>query len=274
MDYSPLSSLISSLERGTKLHICVTFFDNYGNRKTLPAYGQSFHSMPVCTAIKNMPGGRAACYRCRKVVRTLVARHRRACSGLCVHGVYEHCRPVIYDDRVICVIFVGNVLTDDPAQRRKLEKQVDSSLLETMEDRYSEAECAEIADILESYILLLFDRYGVENSAYDPLVENIKNYIQENLIHDFSMEDLATAFNYNSKYLGHVFKSRTGRSIRSYCNIARVNRAKELLADTKQGIADIALQVGFNSVAYFDRVFFKVTKLTPQQYRDALGKAK
>jgi len=88
------------------------------------------------------------------------------------------------------------------------------------------------------------------------------------------MEDLATAFNYNSKYLGHVFKSRTGRSIRSYCNIAKVNRAKELLTDTKQGIADIALQVGFNSVAYFDRVFFKVTKLTPQQYRDALGKAK
>ena len=88
------------------------------------------------------------------------------------------------------------------------------------------------------------------------------------------MSELAAAFNYSEKYLGRIFKTRSGQSIKAYCSAMKVMSAKRLLVDTKLSVADIALQVGFNSVTYFDRVFSRITGLTPQQYREALNKTK
>ena len=272
MDHSDLSSLISALERGTRAHICVAFLENCGNRKTLCSHSQTTHNSPVCLAVKQNPEGLSSCYRCRMTVQKAVIRRRKSMGGTCTNGVYEYCHPVVYDDRVIAVVFVGNILTPDPRQRRRLERLNNSSLPDTMEQNMTPADCAALADILESYIVFLFDRYGIENKTYDPLIANIKTYIRENLSYNFSMAELAAAFNYTEKYLGRMFKARTGQSVKAFCNAARVAPAKKLLTDTKLGIAAIAEQLGFSSIAYFDRVFFKITGLSPQQYREALDK--
>ena len=205
-------------------------------------------------------------------VQKAVIRRRKSMGGICTNGIYEYCRPVVYDDRVIAVIFVGNILTGDPRQHARLARLNDPALTDTMERNMTPEDCAALADILESYIVFLFDRYGIENKTYDPLIANIKTYIRENLSYNFSMEELASAFNYTEKYLGRMFKARTGQSVKGYCNAARVAQAKKLLTDTKLSIAAIAEQLGFSSIAYFDRVFSKITGLSPQQYREALGK--
>lgn len=267
MEHATLSNLIDTLEFGTKLHICVAFLSNCGNRKTRCTHGQSVHNMPVCMAVKKDPQGLASCYRCRNTVQRTVVRTGKSMAGLCTNGVYEYCRPVRHEGRPICVIFVGNVLTDDPEQREKLLAKVKPELLETMEQNCTPADCVKIADVLESYIHFLFDRYGIENVTFDPLVENIKGFIRENMAYDFTMEELATSFGYTPKYVGRVFKLRTGQSVKEYCNRERVNRAKSLLTDTDLEIEEIAWQVGFNSVNYFDRVFRKITGFAPQSYR-------
>lgn len=273
MEHSPLTSLIDALERGTKAHICVAFLDNCGNRKTLCTHAQTTHDRPVCKAVKASAEGLAACYRCRVTVQKAVVRHRRPIGGFCVHGVYEYCRPVVYEDRVIAVISVGNVLTRDPAQREKLDWLKDPALLETMENAMTREDCTQIAEILESYILFLFTRYGIENMTYDPLIENIKSYIRENMAYSFTMAELAAAFNYTEKYLGRMFKNRTGQSVKAYCNATRVAYARNLLADTKLSIAAVAEQLGFSGTAYFDRVFLRLTGLSPQQYREAVERS-
>ena len=124
MEHTTLSNLIDTLEYGTKLHICVSFLSNCGNRKTRCTHSQSVHDRPVCLAVKKDPQGLVSCYRCRNIVQKAVVRYRRPIAGLCANGVYEYCRPVIYEERPVCVIFVGNVLTDDPVQRRKLTDRV------------------------------------------------------------------------------------------------------------------------------------------------------
>ena len=272
MDHATLSDLIETLERGTKLHICIAFMDNCGNRKTLCSYRQAVHDRPVCMDIKREHDGLVACYRCRNVVQRAVVQRRKPMAGLCVHGVYEYCKPVVYENRVICVIFVGNILPAESDDRERLERLVGRELLETMEQHCTVEDCAKIADVLESYIVFLFDTYGIENKTFDPLVENIKNYIRENLAYDFSIEELAADFNYTPKYLGHLFRSRTGQSIKEYCNLLKVNQAKRLLTESDLNIATIAVQVGFNSITYFDRVFHKETGLSPQRYRSSAQK--
>ena len=100
------------------------------------------------------------------------------------------------------------------------------------------------------------------------LIENIKSYIDENLLHDFSMSDLSTVFNYNEKYLGRLFRQKTGTTIKEYCNSAKIKKAKRLLQDSQLTIAAIAAQVGYNNVTYFNRIFKLLTGVSPQTYRN------
>ena len=272
MDHCSLSSLITALECGTNLHICVAFMNNYGNRKTRCLNSQVIHGMPVCMKAKNTQDGLAGCYRCRSLVQQYIVSKRKSLGGFCTNGIYEYCRPVIYDDNVIAVIYIGNIYLGTAQQRIKLQGTIGLELLSTMEHSFDPADCQRTADVLESYIVFLFDQYGNEGMTYDPLMENIKNYIRENMAYGFSIAELAAAFNYNEKYLGRLFKSREGCSIRDYCNSIRVKRAKKLLEETDQSIAQIAGQVGFNNITYFDRVFYQIVHLSPRAYRTAVRK--
>lgn len=272
MERSKLSELILSLERGTNIHICVAFQNNYGNRMTRCPREQAIHEMPACLTAKNTQGGLAACYRCRSIVQKYVISKRRSLGGLCKKGLYEYCRPVVYGDDVIAVIYVGNVYLGTSDQIEKLSKYIPAELYDTMEHDFTPADCEGIADLVESYILFLFDKYGNEGMTYDPLTENIKNYICENMAYGFSISELAAAFNYNEKYLGRLFKSREGMTIRDYCNCLRVDKAKNLLRDTDLSISQIAAQVGFNNITYFDRVFSSVVSVSPRTYRIAVKK--
>lgn len=274
MECATLGDLIEILEMGTKLHISITFLDDCGNRKTQRTKSQSIHDSPVCMTIKHQHGKLASCYRCRNTVQKAVIQHRKPMGGVCINGVYEYCHPVVYEDRVICVIFIGNILTADPAQRERLGEGIGSELLKTMESGCSRDDCEKIANVLDSYIKFLFDRYGIENTTFDPLVENIKNYIRENLAYGFSMEELADTFNYTPKYLGYLFRSKTGMTVKSYCNHLKILQAKSLLEETDMSIETIAVQVGFNSITYFDRVFSEKVKLSPQAYRASGRKLK
>lgn len=267
MEKIGLNHLIDALEQGTKIHINVEFFNNYGNRLTHRTHSQVVHDSPACIAAKAMPQGLSECYRCRRIVVKKARHYRKSFGGYCFRGIYEYCRPIIFEDQFVGVIFIGNILTQDPEQRRRLECFADPEILYSMEQNYTPADCARTADIIENYITFLFEKYGNDNKNYDPLLENIKSYIRENMAYDISLSELANIFSYNEKYLGQLFKARSGYTVKEYCNMIRVDRAKHLLAQTKQSIANIAQQLGFSNVTYFDRVFRKITGVSPREYR-------
>ena len=270
MRYNDLSSLITALEYGTKLHISVVFLKHYGNRKMVRPFPQKVHLCPVCDYAKEKDF--TGCFRCRNTVLKLLLKRKTSFGGYCAKGVYEYCRPVLRSGEVAAVVFVGNILTDDPAQLEKLSQHIRKPLLKTMQTDFTQSDCHRIADLVESYIHYLMDRYGeTAQKPYDVLIENIKNYIEENLLHEFSMADLAAVFNYNEKYLGRIFKERTGITIKEYCNLSKIGEAKLLLANTTLSITAIATQVGYNNVTYFDRLFKRITGLSPQEYRNEVS---
>ena len=137
-----------------------------------------------------------------------------------------------------------------------------------MQKDFSPEDCERTADILESYISLLLDIYGERTpQTFDSLVEDVRIYIEENAHQDFAVSALAQHCNYNRKYLGRIFKQRTGYTIQEYCNQVRLKKAKRLLKSTKLSVAKIAALAGYNNVTYFIRVFKADTLLTPHQYR-------
>jgi AraC-like DNA-binding protein len=78
---------------------------------------------------------------------------------------------------------------------------------------------------------------------------------------------LAESYSKNEKYLGRVFKSDMGISFSEYCNSLKLSKAARMLLDSKDKVIDIALECGFNNIAYFNRLFSKVYGISPSEYR-------
>ena len=93
------------------------------------------------------------------------------------------------------------------------------------------------------------------------------NYIHNNFERDISLGDIAKFVFLSPSYFTRAFKEETGMSPISYLLKTRIERAKELLADTGLKISDIALSVGFSNQQRFNEMFKKYAKVTPLQYR-------
>ena len=269
MDCCDLGSFLDALVCGTNLHISVVFAGKPGSGKMRRAYHHVVHRKPICIAMRKNQEGVNSCIRCRMTVQNYIIRHGKPMSGYCAKGVFEYCAPVLYRGEVIAVIFIGNIYTGAQEQKRRFGESLTPQLLETMEHRYSPADCANTAEVISSYIRMLADRYGLDDENNDSLMESIKSYIRDNYTYDFSVSELAEMFGYNAKYLGRLFKNRTGTTINAFCNTQRIIEAKKLLSETDMRITDIALHTGFNNISYFNYVFFQHTGVSPSVYRSA-----
>lgn len=100
----------------------------------------------------------------------------------------------------------------------------------------------------------------------------IKRYIDENMHDELSLVKLAEQVYFNPSYLSRLFKQMTGINLSEYISGARVEKAKQLLANESIKIKDVAEAVGYLSPTNFSRFFKSMTDFTPQEYRDiAIG---
>jgi two-component system, response regulator YesN len=104
----------------------------------------------------------------------------------------------------------------------------------------------------------------------DKVIMILENYIDRNLHGDISLVKLSDLVHFNATYLSRFYKHATGRSISDYISEAKIIKAKEMLANSKYKINEVAAAVGFDNSSYFSRFFRKHTNLNPNEYRDTL----
>ena len=264
--YANLSELIAFLEYGTRLHIGVLFFGNNGREALRLPYPSTIHTCPVCDEMKSRPNGFARCYKCRNAAIAAALDRKHAFGGLCINGVYEYIHPILLEGEVVAIVFIGNILPPDAA---KITHRLGAkcNLLDTMERNFTIEQCERAGVLIEGYIRMLLQLAPKTPSDFEPLVENLKGYIEDNLEYTLDLSLLARMFHYNEKYLGRLFKRRTGESFSAYVNARRVERACHLLDEGRESITAIATRVGFNNVSYFNRCFRARMGMSPVQYR-------
>ena len=271
MEYSSLYDLIHFLELGTNLHIGVLFFGDYGNEKCILPKAHRIHSSEVCTMFKkHSERSFEKCFKCRNLAINKALSQKTPFSGLCINGVYEYVRPVVTDDTVLAVIFIGNILDREKGYQKILKKSgKPDNFSNTMADGFDAKKCESLGCLIESYIRALLTLPTPETHKTNTLIENIKGYITSNIEFDIETANIASIFHYNEKYLGRLFKKETGLSIKEYVNRQRLLQAKQLLECTNNTILDISSRTGFNNVTYFNRLFRKEFGMTPTEYRSS-----
>ncbi|TAL35562.1 MAG: AraC family transcriptional regulator [Alphaproteobacteria bacterium] len=86
---------------------------------------------------------------------------------------------------------------------------------------------------------------------------------------EFSRADLAREVGTSENTLSRVINRAFGKSFPKLLNELRVEDAKRMLHDPAIPIQVLAFEVGFNSLASFNRVFREVTGETPSEYRSS-----
>ena len=86
---------------------------------------------------------------------------------------------------------------------------------------------------------------------------------------DFEVADIADKMAMSRATIYSKMKQITGLGISEYVNKYRIEVASALLRNTDKTIAEIALEVGFNSQKYFSTAFKAAIGKTPSEYRNA-----
>ena len=100
------------------------------------------------------------------------------------------------------------------------------------------------------------------------LIGKVNNYIEENMYKTIKLEELASLCNLSPGYFSKVFKKETGKTVITYINEKKIEKAKKLLKKSKEPIINISLDLGFDDCGYFIRVFKKITGITPKAFRE------
>lgn len=72
----------------------------------------------------------------------------------------------------------------------------------------------------------------------------------------------------NSQYFCRYFKRLTGKTITTYPNEIRIDKAAELLVSSDEKIIEIAGACGFENIGYFNKRFKNLKGSTPSKYRE------
>lgn len=104
-------------------------------------------------------------------------------------------------------------------------------------------------------------------NKFKTVIYKSKEYIDENFDDNITLNEVASKVNYSKSHFSYLFKAVMGKTFVEYLNEVRVAKAIELIETTDKNITDISYEVGFNSIANFNKNFKAVTGLTPSRYR-------
>lgn len=109
-----------------------------------------------------------------------------------------------------------------------------------------------------------------EGKDIEKKIRRAKVYFRDNINKTVNVEELASELNIGYSYFRKTFKRFTGISPVQYHLQLRVQKAKELLVCTDKSVKEIALELGFQSIFYFTRIYKKKMGVNPTDERKKL----
>ena len=100
----------------------------------------------------------------------------------------------------------------------------------------------------------------------DDLVCDILTYINENIYHNITIDELSKKFHFNRSYIMKKFKKELSISIINFINSMRIYNSLKSY-ESNEYVLKIALMNGFNSLEYYSEMFKKIMDVNPKTYK-------
>jgi len=123
-----------------------------------------------------------------------------------------------------------------------------------------------IANKHSSYRLLSTVKYH-NKKIYSQKTQLVLNYLSDHYLENIHIKDIAQQFGLSKTGFCNFFKAQTGITFTNYLNTLRISKACELLMITDKNITEIAYEIGYENLAYFNRRFKYIKGTTPTAFR-------
>lgn len=98
-------------------------------------------------------------------------------------------------------------------------------------------------------------------------MKDILKYVENNYSEKITIADIANEVGFSESHFMRYFKNTMGTSFIDYLKDYRLTMAARLLHSSEDSILDIAAEVGFDNVSYFNRSFKAKYDISPRKYR-------
>ena len=98
-------------------------------------------------------------------------------------------------------------------------------------------------------------------------IEQAKQFVERNYDKKVSLEDVAGQVCLSPKYFSRVFKEISGKGFNECRLSVKIRYACEFLVNSDHTVTEIALRLGYQNLESFIRMFEKIMKQSPTQYR-------
>jgi len=98
-------------------------------------------------------------------------------------------------------------------------------------------------------------------------LQRARDLIDTQYAHPLDLDELARIANFSRYHFLRAFRRAFHATPHEYLTRKRIERAKELLAQTELTVTEICFEVGFESLGSFSTLFHKLVGWSPSIYR-------
>ncbi|WNS42957.1 response regulator transcription factor [Paenibacillus sp. MMS20-IR301] len=137
-------------------------------------------------------------------------------------------------------------------------------LASPMGEVYSSGNLHDVERLVAAYMEQISGLMG--SSGRGDEIKRITDLIQRRYNENLKLGSLSEIFNYNSAYLGKMFKNQVGEHFNTYLDKVRIEKAKQLLTQGMK-VYEVAERVGYMNSDYFNAKFRKYVGVSPSAFR-------
>lgn len=185
-----------------------------------------------------------------------------------VDSVYlNYVKPILQNQ----MRFKIHLKIEDESKNKVIEKLL-ISLSQDLRDKKRGYELLVKMNVFNIFYQLFTEEYIYENKNKNNQVTNEKvkellNFIYKNYNKNLGVEKVAEKIGYNPQYFCRYFKEKIGKTYVNFLNSYRILKAGELLLNSTLSVTEIAYEVGFENLSYFNKVFKEIRGVSPTKYK-------
>ncbi len=117
-----------------------------------------------------------------------------------------------------------------------------------------------------------YEKQKFVNGNVSKAITEAKKFIIKNYNRNIQLKDVANHVFLSPNYFHKLFTQVTGITPHQYIIKQKINAAKKMLLESDATITDIVITCGFSSQSYFNAIFKREVKITPNDYRRSMNK--
>ena len=225
-----------------------------------------------CAALRRDGEMERRCTECDRNAFSVCKKTHRQHSYTCHMGLFECVSPVLYEDRIVGYIAVGQIRRDEEAGFSVVRAQLSEERAEQLKDSYEKLPLIS-REKIDAAVHILDACTGYEYlktlvfSANNRLDARIGDYIERNIEEDLSVAKLCSEFCLSKTELYQLFREFFSDPVAEYIKKRRLEKACGLLQNTELPVHKVAKKCGIPDYNYFSKIFKKQYGMSPLGYR-------